>query len=78
MLFAFSWYIQNVQIISVFQSLQRQRIENINKKKRQATGLLQPNTDSRPNSGRKNREDSRPLVKTSSKPSTPTFGEYDW
>ncbi|XP_041350577.1 tubby-related protein 3-like isoform X2 [Gigantopelta aegis] len=56
---------------------QRNIIEKQNRKKRQTPNIMQPNQDSRPSSGRKNREDSRPLVKDSiPKVSTPTdFGK---
>ncbi|XP_046341990.1 tubby-related protein 3-like isoform X1 [Haliotis rufescens] len=57
---------------------QRQIIEKNNRRKRQTPGMMQPNVDSRPSSGRKNREESRPLVKDSTpKSTTPTNFAYD-
>ncbi|XP_025097825.1 tubby-related protein 3-like isoform X2 [Pomacea canaliculata] len=44
---------------------QRDIIEKQSRKKRQAALMMQPNDNSRPNSGRKNREENRPLVKDS-------------
>ncbi|XP_064613121.1 tubby-related protein 3-like isoform X2 [Liolophura sinensis] len=57
---------------------QRRLIEAKNKKKRQASGMMQPNVD-RPNSGRdrRNREESRPLMTSNPKPTTPTNFAYD-
>ncbi|KAK7480689.1 hypothetical protein BaRGS_00028057, partial [Batillaria attramentaria] len=53
---------------------QRELIERHNRKKRQAPLMMQPNDNSRPNSGRKNREENRPLVKDSAPKSvTPDF-----
>ncbi|ESO93318.1 hypothetical protein LOTGIDRAFT_232741, partial [Lottia gigantea] len=46
-------------------------IEKSNRKKRQSPGMMQPNIDSRPSSGRKNREDARPLVKEGTAKSAP-------
>ncbi|XP_033740954.1 tubby-related protein 3-like isoform X4 [Pecten maximus] len=75
--------IQDEQAMSLHQKKldkERRRIDEQNRRKRATNnmGLLQPNTDSRPNSGghRRRGEETRPLVKESSKPSTPTNFEY--
>ncbi|XP_050393902.1 tubby-related protein 3 isoform X2 [Patella vulgata] len=53
-------------------------IEQANRKKRQSSGMMQPNPDVRPSSGRKNRDDARPLVKDSRIKSTaPQSFAYD-
>ncbi|XP_069124069.1 tubby-related protein 3-like isoform X1 [Argopecten irradians] len=75
--------IQDEQAMSLHQKKldkERRRIDEQNRRKRATNnmGLLQPNTDSRPNSGghRRRGDETRPLVKESSKPSTPTNFEY--
>lgn len=45
---------------------QRQRIEEENRKKRQASSMIVAHNDGRPSSGRKGREESRPILKTDS------------
>ncbi|KAL5010213.1 hypothetical protein ScPMuIL_012518 [Solemya velum] len=64
---------------------QQMKMEEQIRKKRKDMGILQPNVDSRPSSGRTKREESRPLVNSSgsSKSPTPTnhghgyIGPYD-
>ena len=49
-----------------FPIFQRQRIEEENRKKRQASSMIVAHNDGRPSSGRKGREESRPILKTDS------------
>ena len=41
---------------------QRRRIEEENRKKRQASTMIVANTDGRPSSGRKGKDESRPIL----------------
>lgn len=58
---------------------QRRRIEEENRKKRQAPTMIVANTDGRPSSGRKGKEESRPILKpdsSSKSSSSPISYEY--
>lgn len=69
-MFTFKQIMVNIALI-----LQRRRIEEQNRKKRSQLGIFQPNEDSRPNSGgrdRRKRADEKSPLMPNSKPSTPT------
>ena len=63
---------------SLFFLRQRKRIEEENRKKRQAPTMIVANTDGRPNSGRKGKDsESRPILNRESKnsPSPVSYGK---
>ncbi|KAK3096963.1 hypothetical protein FSP39_005145 [Pinctada imbricata] len=62
----------NVNVQQKKLAKERHKIEEQSRKKRHQLGILQPNTDSRPSSGRKHRGETQPLMGNNSKPSTPT------